>query len=473
MTKRILIQPWIIILSIVFWLFYGSCTELDELEQTYSIEISYDSIKGSVECLPGVKKLRKYEHVVLAAVSKEGYAFKHWKGLPAGCDSTKTETSFSIQDSLNIVALFDSLKPEDGYSLEVIVDDTKGVVEISNQKSYYENGENITISAISKDGYAFKYWEGMPDGCDSTQSEVSFEIQGHLRIIAHFTEKEGNAQYSLVVTADETKGNVELSNFKELYEEGEMVTLTVSAKEGYKFLGWYGDTITNENSITLTMTQNYNITANFEESSSNVNTNILFFCGIEYNIDNKEWDINALLKNIVSNKELKDAIITVGGKKLDYIGNYSYNTFLTELAANTTLQIEVSHEEIGNLNYNIQVPKEFSEDYTYVLDEDKKELTINFQDLGSDKYRIFRRLHFESGNKEEKNNNFPGGTAWSSPQILKTKNIWNFNIPDNEVPQNAELWVCPINFKHGINGSTNKSYIQIIGKPGNTIHLTK
>jgi uncharacterized repeat protein (TIGR02543 family) len=540
MTIKTKIQPWILIISIVYSLFYSSCTELDELNKSYSIELSFDDSKGAVECLPGVTDLKKYEQVFLTATSKEGYEFKHWKGLPADCDSSKKEVNFRIQGSLEITALFSSLNPEgkyslnvsvdsskgivecsdkkemyekgdsialkaiakDGYtfqywkglpkgcdstkaetgfrinsnleitalfsaqsvtgrySMEVVADDTKGSVEISNKKDNYKKGESITLTATPKDGYSFKHWNGLPKECDSTKSEVSFAIMEDLNITAQFVEVTKVAQYSLVVTVDNVKGEVEISNKKEMYEKGEAITLTAVPKDGYRFIGWTGDFVSGENTIDITMTQNYNITANFEIISLN-KPDVSFRCTVEYDKEKDQWNINADLIDSKINKPISNAVITMNGNTL-YEQNSTYTYTLNELAELTTLEIKVSHNSFEELNFSIQVPREFTEEFTYELNE--YGLSLEWQDLGSDEYYIYRKFDYVNGNSATLR--FPGPLTTETSFSVSMDKLWEgpSHLYHDEIDK-VEIYVCPVNFKWYSSGDNNKSYIKVVGKP--------
>ena len=69
--------------------------------------------------------------------------------------------------------------------------------------------------------------------------------------------------YTLTVNVDETKGSVAGNNVQ--YAEGATATLTATANEGYKFLNWtVGEETLTDNPLTLTITSDITVTANFE-----------------------------------------------------------------------------------------------------------------------------------------------------------------------------------------------------------------
>ena len=68
--------------------------------------------------------------------------------------------------------------------------------------------------------------------------------------------------YVLTITV-EGNGIVHINPQKTAYKQGENVTLTAIAGEGYDFAGWSGEIESQESSITITMTKNTIITAHF------------------------------------------------------------------------------------------------------------------------------------------------------------------------------------------------------------------
>jgi hypothetical protein len=73
--------------------------------------------------------------------------------------------------------------------------------------------------------------------------------------------------YTLVTTADQTKGSITVTPNQPNYLDGDLVTVSVSPLSGYVFSGWSGDITGNATSVALTMDSNKGITANFGQDS--------------------------------------------------------------------------------------------------------------------------------------------------------------------------------------------------------------
>ena len=74
------------------------------------------------------------------------------------------------------------------------------------------------------------------------------------------SKDDGIAEFNLVVGVTEG-GSVNTSGGT--YDEGAQVTITATPDEGYRFTGWTGNATGNENPLSVTITGNVNITANF------------------------------------------------------------------------------------------------------------------------------------------------------------------------------------------------------------------
>jgi len=73
--------------------------------------------------------------------------------------------------------------------------------------------------------------------------------------------------YTLVTTADQTKGSITVTPNQPNYLDGDLVTVSVSPLSGYVFSGWSGDITGNATSVALTMDSNKGITANFGQDA--------------------------------------------------------------------------------------------------------------------------------------------------------------------------------------------------------------
>jgi len=74
--------------------------------------------------------------------------------------------------------------------------------------------------------------------------------------------------HELVILNSENKGLLKVITGGGVYEDGEVVEITVLPKPGSYFEGWSGDTVANSFTIRLTMNQDMTIRASFSEAQN-------------------------------------------------------------------------------------------------------------------------------------------------------------------------------------------------------------
>ncbi len=139
--------------------------------------------------------------------------------------------------------------------------------------------EAKTWSSVVKTGALF--WICLSD-CSSDQViELSYFNRGMamnfhrinktmlaVALVSGLAANMAMAQYTLEVTVDPTSSGL-VSAYPDAteYEEGEVVTLTATAADGYQFAGWSGDVTASESTLTIVMTDDTALTATFEEAT--------------------------------------------------------------------------------------------------------------------------------------------------------------------------------------------------------------
>ena len=141
-----------------------------------------------------------------------------------------------------------------------------GTVSLSPASDTYEDGSEVTVSAETNFGYKFVNWTDQDGNEVSAEPEFKHTVTANAALTANF---EAVNTYSLTYNV-EGGGNdymVELApaptviDGKNMYEEGTNVMLTASSNKIVTFTNWSnGETAS---SITLTMDQDQEITANY------------------------------------------------------------------------------------------------------------------------------------------------------------------------------------------------------------------
>jgi len=129
-----------------------------------------------------------------------------------------------------------------------------GSVTKDPDKVVYDDGEMVTLTAISNVGYNFLNWSG--DLSDSN-NPATLVMDADKLVTANFALK----TYSLITTAAD--GFVTIDPNKANYYHGERVTLTAVPTVGYRFTSWSGDLSDSNNPTTLLMDADKTIKAGF------------------------------------------------------------------------------------------------------------------------------------------------------------------------------------------------------------------
>lgn len=241
----------------------GNQTPTDE-EYTDETHITLNAVKGST--------------VTYYAKAKDGYVFDGWYTDEACNNSVNSSDKYelaNVEDSKKLYAKF----KVDTYTVEAYAQhgndvppiDNAGNVSFDNIKyksnvttTVNRNGE-VTFYAKPESGYAFIGWYETKDaevpkvavencafdkdnGVYSTKMKIQYSDVKTYTLYARFKALytvDARAMYNNdnVVTGGTVKvGNGESGKYsKDTVMEGENVTVTASANNDYKFVGWYTD----------------------------------------------------------------------------------------------------------------------------------------------------------------------------------------------------------------------------------------
>ena len=201
--------------------------------------------------------------------------------VPVGNVTTYTVSNLVSGQTYHLsVTAFDTSQNESGFSNEVsgatiIPIPTQytltvniigsGSVTKNPDKSTYNSGEQVTLTAAPGSGYSFGNWSGDASG---TASPVTLTMNSNKTVTANFTQTPfPPTQYTLTVNIIGS-GSVTKNPDKSTYNSGEQVTLTAAPGSGYSFGNWSGDASGTASPVTLTMNSNKTVTANFTQTPS-------------------------------------------------------------------------------------------------------------------------------------------------------------------------------------------------------------
>jgi uncharacterized repeat protein (TIGR02543 family) len=163
--------------------------------------------------------------------------------------------------------------PPDG-SLKIILDETRGTVTKNPDKSVYDPGEEVVLTAVPEPGFLFNSW-----GLDvnSNDNPLTVTMNSTMYIQANF-DVAPPADGSLIIDVNDIRGTVSRNPDKIVFDPGETVVVTAVPNPGYVFQNWSGDITSDDNPLTITMNSTIYITANFGLESIPVqNKTVLFY----------------------------------------------------------------------------------------------------------------------------------------------------------------------------------------------------
>ncbi|MFO7997234.1 MAG: GLUG motif-containing protein [Dehalococcoidia bacterium] len=159
----------------------------------------------------------------------------------------------------------------ESYTLTITSSSGGSVTEPGEGVFTCNKGKVVNLAVEPDEGYRFLHWTGNVETiADVDASMTDITMNSDCSIMAIFEE---TAQYDLTISS--TIGGLVTTpgEGRFTYHDGTVVNLVVEAEGEYYFVGWTGDvgTIANVDAIitTVTMYNDYEISANFEQIPSN------------------------------------------------------------------------------------------------------------------------------------------------------------------------------------------------------------
>jgi len=204
--------------------------------------------KGSVAKSPNKATYALNEQVTLTATPAAGWVFTGWSGDLTGATNPATVT---VTKNMAITATF-----AQSFTITTSVNPAGGGnITLVPNKTTYQPGEQVQVTATANSGYSFTGWGGDLTGSNPTETVT---VNSNLNIIANFS----SATYTFSATSA-GNGSVSWEPNKPLYGDGEIVTVTATPDSGYYFVGWTGDRTSSANPLEVTISGNTSIVANF------------------------------------------------------------------------------------------------------------------------------------------------------------------------------------------------------------------
>ena len=189
--------------------------------------------------------------VTLTATPVGNWSFLGWTG---DSSATSNVTSVLMDRARTVTGVF-------GTALNLFTNGS-GQVQLNPPTGPYAFGSTVQLTALPAPGYYFFGWANAANGFGNP---LTFPVTNASGITANFGALAGN-QVSLVVLPN-GNGSVSVNPAKNVYTNGESVTLTAWPAANQTFTGWSGDAAGNLNPLVLALTNSTLITANFAPGS--------------------------------------------------------------------------------------------------------------------------------------------------------------------------------------------------------------
>jgi len=241
-------------------------------EELAEYDLTTSSTTGGSVTVPGEGTFAYYDGtaVNLVATANSGYYFFNWTGDVGTITNVNApSTTITMNDDYSITANFRVIPP--GKVALTTSSNAGGSVITPGEGAFlYNVGSVVSLMAEAEEGYRFVNWTGDVGTIANVNApSTTITMNGDYSITANFEEL---AEYDLT-TSSTAGGSVTVPGEGTFtYYDGTVVNLVATANIGYYFVNWTGDvgTIANVNapSTTITMNDDYSVTANFEQIPS-------------------------------------------------------------------------------------------------------------------------------------------------------------------------------------------------------------
>ena len=224
---------------------------------THTLTVNTEG-QGSVDLDPDQAEYDHGTSVTLMAIPATDWVFVEWTG-----DVTDTEDEITIimDDDHSVTAVFEEYV--ETYTLTINVDGD-GATDPAEGTHTYDEGASVTITATPSTGWEFARWEGDATG---TSLSITVTMDSDKTVTAVFETDVETYTLTIASTSGGTVTTPGEGTFSRI--EGTVVNLVAVADVDYEFVGWTGDTDTIDDTgsatTTITMDDDYSITAEFQE----------------------------------------------------------------------------------------------------------------------------------------------------------------------------------------------------------------
>lgn len=218
----------------------------------FAVALSANPVAGGTTI--GAGSFDAGSSVTVSARVNAGYTFVDWTE-----NGVRVSTSSNIQFTLNANRTFvANFRAIPAAQFAVLLSSSPAAGGTTDGEGAYPAGTSVTISSVANTGYTFTNWTDLASGAVvSASPNYTFALSANRTLVANFLLN----TYTLTVNA--VNGSVSKAPDQPNYNHGSNVVLTATPAAGYVFSSWTGDATGTANPLTVNMTSNKTITANF------------------------------------------------------------------------------------------------------------------------------------------------------------------------------------------------------------------
>src|SRR4030042_1235854 len=200
--------------------------------------------------------------VPLVAAAEEGYYFVNWSGdVDTIANINAPTTTITMEADYSVTANFEQIPPE--QFVLTTSSPAGGNVNGAGEGNFpYDEGTVVDLVAEAEECYQFVNWTG-DTVADPNSATTNITMDGAKKVTANFAL----LSYDLVINSTDGGEVTFPGEGIFTYDCGTVVDLVANPDAYYSFVQWTGDVCTiddiNAAETTITMNDNYSITANF------------------------------------------------------------------------------------------------------------------------------------------------------------------------------------------------------------------
>jgi uncharacterized repeat protein (TIGR02543 family) len=238
-------------------------------EELAEYDLTTSSTTGGSVTVPGEGIFAYYDGtaVDLVATANSGYYFFNWTGDVGTITNVNAPTTTITMNANHSITANFKVIPPGKVALTTSSNAGGSVITPGEGAFIYNVGSVVSLVATPDTGYRFVSWTGDVDTIANVNAaSTTVTMNDDYSIAANFEEL---PEYDLT-TSSSTGGSVTVPGEGTFtYYDGTVANLVATADSGYYFVNWTGDVGTvasvNAATTTVTMNDNYSVTANFEQ----------------------------------------------------------------------------------------------------------------------------------------------------------------------------------------------------------------